>query len=45
MKKHVQNNLDFAVPMLKSVHKGTESLNFFGPKIWELLRGFVTIQG
>ena len=29
----LQNNPDFAVPILKSVHKGLESLSYLGPKI------------
>ena len=33
----LRNNPDFAVPMVKSVHKGLESLSYLGPKIWELL--------
>ena len=32
-----RSNLDFVVPIVKSVHKGLESLNYLGPKIWELL--------
>ena len=32
-----RNNPDFAVPIVKSVHKGFESLSYVGPKIWELL--------
>ena len=32
-----RNNPDFPVPMVKSVHKGLESLSYLGPKIWELL--------
>ena len=30
-------NPDFAIPIVKSVHKGLESLSYLGPKIWELL--------
>ena len=33
----VRNNPAFAVQVVKSVHKGLESLSFLGPKIWELL--------
>ena len=33
----LRNNSDFAVSMVKSVHKGLESLSYLGPKIWELL--------
>ena len=33
----LRNNPDFAVPIVKSVHKGLESLIYLGPKIWELL--------
>ena len=46
----LRNNLDFAVPIVKSVHKGLESLSYLGPKIWELLpleikeTDFFTIQ-
>ena len=36
-KYELRNNLDFAVPIVKSVHKGLESLSYLGPKIWELL--------
>ena len=28
---------DCAVPIVKSVHKGLESLSYLGRKIWELL--------
>ena len=31
------NNSNFAVPIVKSVHKCLESLSYLGPKIWELL--------
>ena len=31
------NNPDFVVPIVKSVHKGLESLSYLGPKTWELL--------
>ena len=34
----LRNNLDFAVPIVKSVQKGLESLRHLRPKIWELLR-------
>ena len=33
----LRNNPAFAVPMVKSVHKGLESLSYLGPKIWELI--------
>ena len=33
----LRNNPDFAVPIVKSVHKGLESLSYLGPKTWELL--------
>ena len=33
----LRNNSDFAIPMVKSFHKGLESLSYLGPKIWELL--------
>ena len=33
----LRNNPVFAVPMVKSVHNGLESLSYLGPKIWELL--------
>ena len=33
----LRSNTDFAVPMVKSVHKGLESLTYLGLKIWELL--------
>lgn len=33
----LQNNPDFAVPKVKSTHKGLESLSHLGPKNWELL--------
>ena len=33
----LQNNPDYAVPMVKSVHKSPESLSYLGPKNWELL--------
>ena len=32
-----RNNPDFAVPIVKSVHKSLESLSYSGPKVWELL--------
>ena len=31
------NNSNFAVPIVKSVHKCLESLSYLGPKIWQLL--------
>ena len=33
----LRKNSDFAVPIVKSVHKGLEGLSYLGPKIWELL--------
>ena len=36
-KYELRNNLDFAVPIVKSVHKGLESLSYLDPKIWGLL--------
>ena len=33
----LRNTPDFAVPIVKSVHKGLETLCYLGPKIWELL--------
>ena len=27
----------FSRPLVKSVYKGTESLSFWGPKIWDIL--------
>ena len=33
----LRNNPDFAVPIVKSVHKDLESLSYLGPKTWELL--------
>ena len=33
----LRNNQDFAVPIMKSVHKGLESLSYLGPKIWKSL--------
>ena len=33
----LRNNPDFAVQIVKSVHKGLESLSYLGPKIWDLL--------
>ena len=33
----LRNNPGFAVSIVKSVHKDLESLNYLGPKIWELL--------
>ena len=32
-----ETSSDFAVPIVKSVHKDLESLSYLGPKIWELL--------
>ena len=36
-KYELRNNTEFAVPMVKSVHKALERLSYLGPKIWELL--------
>ena len=33
----LRNNPDFAVPIVKFVHKGLESFSYSGPKFWELL--------
>ena len=33
----LRDNPDFSVPVVKSVHKGLESLSHLGPTIWELL--------
>ena len=33
LRYELQNNSDFAVPILKSVHNGLESLSYLGPKI------------
>ena len=33
----LRNDSDFAVEIVKSVHKVLESLSYFDPKIWELL--------
>ena len=33
----LRNNPDFAVPIVKSVQKGLESLSYLGPKILKLL--------
>ena len=30
----LRNSSDFAVPIVKSVHKGLESLSYLGPRIW-----------
>ena len=41
LKDHPQDNLRynslFPRPLVKSVYKGTESLSFLGPKIWDIL--------
>ena len=41
LKDQPQNNLRynslFSRPLVKSVYKGTESLSFLGPKIWDIL--------
>ena len=41
LKDHPQYNLRhnslFSRPLFKSVYKGTESLSFLGPKIWDIL--------
>ena len=31
----LRNNPYFSVPIVKSVHKGFESLSYLGPKFWE----------
>ena len=36
-RQELRNNPDFAVPILKSVHEGLESLSYLGPENWELL--------
>ena len=28
---------EFSRPMVKSVHHGTESISYLGPKIWDIL--------
>ena len=33
----LRHNYLFFRPLVNSVHKGTESLSFFGPKIWDVL--------
>ena len=33
----LQNNTDFTLEFVKSVHKGLKSLSYLGPKIWEVL--------
>ena len=33
----LRRNPDFAVPLVKSVHKGFESLSYLDQKIWKLL--------
>ena len=33
----LRNNPDFVEPIVKSVHKGVESLSYLGLKTWELL--------
>ena len=33
----LRNNPDFAVPIVKSVQEGLESLSYLVPNIWELL--------
>ena len=33
----LRNNLDFALPIVKSVHKDLESLSYLGPKICKIL--------
>ena len=34
---NLRNNSLFSTPLFKSVYKGTESLSFLGPKIWDIL--------
>ena len=31
----LRNNPDIAVPIVKSIHKGLESLSYLGSKIWD----------
>ena len=35
---NLRYNSPFFRPLVKSVYKGTESLSFLGPKIWDILR-------
>ena len=34
---NLRYNSLFSRPLVKSVYKGTESLSFLGPKIWDIL--------
>ena len=34
---NLRYNFLFSRPLVKSVYKGTESLSFLGPKIWDIL--------
>ena len=34
---NLRYNSLFSRPLVKSVYKGTESLSFFGPAIWDIL--------
>ena len=34
---NLRHNSLFSRPLVKSVYKGTESLSFLGPKIWDIL--------
>ena len=36
LKDQPQYNLRYNLPLVKSVYKGTESLSFLGPKIWDI---------
>ena len=39
-RKNNQYNLhlnDFQIPPLRSVYRGSESLSYLGPKIWEII--------
>ena len=33
----LRNNVDFTLPLVKSVHEGLEGLSYLGPKIWQIL--------
>ena len=33
----LQNNIRFTLRLVKSVHKGIESLSYLGPNIWKFL--------
>ena len=36
-KDELQNNVDFTLPLMKSVHRGLESFSYLSPNIWEIL--------